>query len=180
MRIPDIQLTEQEQRLLGEIHFGWRNHDELRASLAPMAALFELLLNRSAITEVRLRYFTDPERNPGGRGRSRQNTFEKNGTSGREILKHPHFLQYLEYFLFGPDLPPSVISEFKETAAFSGYLTAGDINDLVPGARATVRLARLNPHKAADEFHKLVLECGAAPSSAEIIRNSVRQVRMQQ
>jgi hypothetical protein len=61
--------------------------------------------------------------------------------------------------------------------AFSGYLTYGDINDLAPAARATVRSARLNPHEAAEEFYKLALECGAMPSGAESIRKSVLAVR---
>jgi len=178
LRVPDIQLTEQEHGLLGKIHFEPDDHDQRRSSLAPMAALSKSLLERNAVPDVRLRYFTDPECNAGGRGKSRQDIFEQNGTRGVEILEHGHFLQYLEYFVFGPKLPAKVISEFKEMAAFSGYLTAGDINDLAPGARAIVRSAKLSPHKAAEEFYKLALECGAMPSSAETIRNSVRQVRV--
>lgn len=178
LRVPDIQLTEQEQGLLEKIHFEPSDHNQLRSSLAPMAALSKSLLERGAVRDVRLRYFTDPECNAGGRGKSRQDMFERNGTCGAEILKHGNFLQYLEYFVFGPKLPAKVIREFKEMAAFSGYLTAGDINDLTPGARASVRSGKLSPHKAAEEFYKLAMECGAMPSSAEIIRNSVRQVRV--
>lgn len=174
----DIQLTAHEQGLLEKIVFDWTNHDQLRSSLAPMAALAESLLDRGAIPDVRLRYFTDPDCNPGGRRKSRADMFERNGTCGDEILEHPSFLKFLEYFLSGPNLPAKVIQQFKEMAAFSGYLTAGDLNDLAPSARATVRLARLDPVQAAEEFYKLALECGAAPSSAEIIRNSVRQVRI--
>ncbi|MDP2818436.1 MAG: hypothetical protein Q8O29_09205 [Polaromonas sp.] len=144
----------------------------------PMVALSESLLKRRATPEVRPSYFTDPERNSGGRGKSRQQIFENNGTAGAEILAHPNFWRYLQYFIYGPNLPSSVVAKFKETASFSGYLTGGDVNDLTPQARAVVRSARLNPHEAADEFHKLVLECGATPSSAEIIRNSVRSVRV--
>lgn len=121
--------------------------------------------------------FIDPERNPGGRGKSREQVFEKNGTSGAEIYAHPSFLKFLEYFIYGPDLPPSIIGKFKEAMSVSGYLTAGDINDLVPSARAAVRSARLSPHEAAEEFHKLVLECGAMPYSAESMRKSILAVR---
>jgi hypothetical protein len=144
----------------------------------PMVALSESLLKRQAIPEVRLLYFTDPERNPGGRGKSRQDIFEKNGTTGAEILAHPHFLKYLEYFIFGPNLPDGIINRFKEAASFSGYLTGGDVNDLIPDARALVRSAHLNPHEAAEEFFKLVLECGGVPSSAGMIRGSVRSVQV--
>ncbi|MEH6435081.1 hypothetical protein [Massilia sp. DD77] len=152
--MPDIELTERESELLSEIAFRYTSHDELRASLTPMAALTASLLERGAIPEVRLLYFTDPERNPGGRGKSRQQIFERNGTSEAEISAHPHFLKYLKYFIYGPDLPLSIVAKFKETMSFSGYLTAGDINDLVPAARAAVRSARLSPHEAAEEFHK--------------------------
>jgi hypothetical protein len=177
MRISDIGLLEQEIVLLSQIRFGSTRHDELRASLAPMADLFESLQKRVAIPEVRLLYFTDPERNPGGRGKSRQQIFESNGTSGTEIYAHPHFIKYIEYFVYGPDLPPSIIAKFKDTMSFSGYLTGGDVNDLVGEARAVVRSARLDPHDAAEEFYKLVLECGAVPSSAESILKSIRAVK---
>jgi hypothetical protein len=177
LRVPDIELTEQETDLLNQIRFHYTSHDELRASLMPMAALTDSLLERGAIPEVRLLYFTDPERNPGGRGKSRQQIFERNGTPEAEISAHPNFLKYLEYFTYGPNLPLSIIAKFKETMSFSGYLTVGDINDLAPAARAAVRSAGLIPHEAAEEFHKLALECRAMPYSAESIRKSILAVR---
>lgn len=175
--MPDIELTEHELGLLAQIRFRYTSHNELCSSIAPMAALTEALLERGAIPEVRLLYFTDPERNPGGRGKSREQVFENNGTSGTEIYAHGNFLKYLEYFVYGPNLSPSIVAKFRETMSFSGYLTAGDINDLAPHARAFVRSARLNPHEAAEEFHRLALECHAMPSSAESIRKSVLAVR---
>ena len=178
MPIPDIELTDRERTLFGEIRFQSNRHEEIRASIMPMVGLTESLLKRYAIPEIRLSYFTDPERNPGGRGKSRQNVFELNGTSGPEIFAHPSFMKYLEYFVCGPNLPSEVIAEFKEAAQFSGYLTGGDVVDLIPKARAVVRLSQLEPHEAAEEFHKLVLECGAMPSSAESIRNAVRSMKV--
>lgn len=177
MRVPDIELTERETELLDQIRFRYASLDELSASLMPMAGLAESLLERGAIPELRLLYFTDPERNPGGRGKSRQQVFENNGTSGADIYAHGNFLKYLEYFIYGPALPPNIVAKFKAAMSFSGHLTYGDINDLAPAARAAVRSARLNPHEAAEEFHKLALECGAMPSGAESIRKSVLAVR---
>lgn len=177
LRVPDIHLTAHEQELLEKILFDWTDHDQLRSSLDPMAALSESLLARGVIPVARFRYFNDPECNPGGRGKSRQDIFERNGTCGDEIMEHPNFLKYLQYFIFGPNLPSSVICQFKEMAKFSGHLTASDLSDLVPGAKAVVRSEQLIPAQAAEEFYKLALECGAMPSSADIIRNSVRQVR---
>lgn len=177
MKVPDIELTEHELGLLAQIKFHHTSHNELHESLKPMTALMESLLERNAIPEVRLLYFTDAERNPGGRGNSRKQIFEKNGTAGAEIYAHGNFLKFLEYFIFGPNLPPSIVAIFKDTMSFSGYLTAGDINDLAPKARAAIRSAQLVPHQAAEEFHKLALECGAMPSSAESIRKSILAVR---
>ena len=178
MPTPDIELTDRERELFDEIRFHSHRHDEIRASIMPMVALYQSLLKRRAIPEVRLLYFTDPERNPGGRGKSRQDVFKRNGTSGAEIEAHPNFMKHLQYFVCGPNLPLEVINEFIKTARFSGHLTGGDIVSLIPKARSTVRLAQLDPHAASDEFHKLVLECGAMPSSAESIRNAVRSVKV--
>lgn len=178
MRTPDIELTESERELFSQIHFHSSRYEELRASTGPMVALSESLLRRRGFPEVRLRYFTDADRNPGGRGKSRKDVFEKNGTFGSEILAHPHFMKYLEYFVCGPNLPASAIAEFKEAARFSGYLTGKDVLDQIPMARALVRSAQMSPHDAADEFHKLVLECGGMPSSAESIRSALRSIKV--
>ena len=142
-----------------------------------MTELAERLLERKAVSEVRLRYFSDSGCNPGGRGKSRKDVFEKNGTRGEEILRHPHFLKYLEYFVYGPDLPGDIISKFKDTAASFGHLSGSDVLDLAPAARALVRRYRLNPHDASEEFFKLALECGAAPWSADTLRKSVGAIR---
>jgi hypothetical protein len=127
VRVPDIELTKQELYLLAQIRFRHTSHDELRASIEPMAGLTESLLERDAIPEVRVLYFTDPERNPGGRGKLRHEIFEKNGTSGTDVYAHPNFLKYLEYFIYGPHLPLNIVAKFKDAMSFSGYLTAGDI-----------------------------------------------------
>lgn len=178
MRYPDIVLTDEEQALFLSIKFNWQSHDELRCSLEPMRLLALSLFERSAIPQIRIAYFTDPNFNPGGRGKSREETFESNGTSGDEILRHPHFLKYLEYFLCGPMLPSVAIDTFKREALCSGYLTGGDINDLTPFARSCVRSNGLDPHVAADEFFKLAIECGAGPCYADTVRKSVRTIKL--
>lgn len=177
MRTPDIYLTDEEQALFLSITFHCKNHDELRCSLEPMRLLALSLLERSAIPEIRIAYFTDPNFNPGGRGKSREEIFESNGTSGEEILRHPHFLKHLEYFLCGPNLPSVAIDTFKTEALSSGYLTGEDVNDLAPFARSCVRSNGLEPHVAADEFFKLAVECGAGPSYADMLRKSLRAIK---
>jgi len=177
LREPDIPLTAEEQTLFKEICFDWRNHEELRGSLAPMEALASSILRRDIVPEVRMAYFTVPEFNPTGRGKSRQEIFEKNGTSGAEILRHPHFLKHLEYFICGPDLPTVAIEKFRREAG-SSYLTGSDIVELGPYARSCVRQYRLHPHHASEEFFKLAVECGANPSFADNLRKSIRAVKL--
>src|SRR5690606_35993941 len=116
MRDPDISLTPEEQNLLSQIRFDWNSHDELRSSLVPMEALASSILERGVVPAVRISYFTDPEFHAGGRGKSRQDIFENNGTSGDEVLRHPHFLKHLRYFIYGPDLPAEVILKFRSKA----------------------------------------------------------------
>ncbi|WP_266170773.1 hypothetical protein [Dyella subtropica] len=178
MRHPDIVLKDDELALLSRINFNWGNLGGIRASLEPMYELTIRLLKRKAVPEARIAYFTNPDFNPGGRGKSREDIFRKNGTSGDEILRHPNFLRYLEYFIFGPKLPPAVIDKFRSESSFSGYLTGGDINDLTPYARSCVRLYGLDPQDAAEEFYKLATEHGAMPSFAETMRRSVRAVKI--
>lgn len=178
MRKPDILLTDEEQKLFSLIKFNWNTHDELHRSLEAMSLLAKSILDRGAIPQVRISYFTDPEFNPGGRGKSREEIFEANGTCGDEILRHPHFLRHLEYFLCGPNMPAVAVDAFKTKLLESGYLTGGDINDLAPFARACVRSNGLKPHAAAEEFFKLAIDCGARPAYADSLRKSVRAVKL--
>jgi hypothetical protein len=177
MRTPDISLTSKEQELFSEIYFNWQRHEELRNSLAPMEELALSIIERGAIPQVRIDYLTDPDFNPGGRGKSRQDIFAKNGTVGDEILRHPNFLKHLEYFICGPDLPAVVIEKFKSESE-SGHLSGSDVIELTSYARSYVRQNQLAPHRAADEFFKLAIECGAMPGFAENLRNAVRAVKL--
>ncbi|WP_165681931.1 hypothetical protein [Metapseudomonas otitidis] len=177
MRVPDIPLTSEELALLSKIRFNSLNHQELRNSLAPMETLALSILKREVVPQIRIAYLTDPELNPGGRGKSRKDIFEKNGTSGDEILRHPHFLKYLEYFIFGPNLPVAVIEKFKSKSV-SDHFSGSDMNDLTPYARECVRQNRMEPHRAAEEFYKLAIECGAMPAFAENLKKSVSAVKL--
>lgn len=177
MRVPDIPLTSEELALLSKIRFNSLNHQELRNSLAPMETLALSILKREVVPQIRIAYLTDPELNPGGRGKSRKDIFEKNGTSGDEILRHPHFLKYLEYFIFGPNLPVTAIERFKSKSDFD-ELSGGDMSGLTSYARTCVRQNSLNPDRAAEEFYKLANECGAMPEFAKSLRKSVLAVKL--
>jgi hypothetical protein len=175
MRQLDIELTDEETTFLSRIKFKPEREDWILL-LEPMAELTESLLDRGAVPPLRLLYFTDAERNPGCRGKSREDIFIGNGTEGDEILRHPNFLKILDNFLFGPNLPAYVISKFKNSMS-SGHLSGGDVNELTPYARKITRDEGLESHQAAEEFYKLVLECQGPTYAAESLGKSVLAIR---
>jgi hypothetical protein len=89
--------------------------------------LLQSLLKRAAIPSPRWEWFTDAKTNIGGRGKSREEQFEKNGVSGEDIARHPHFLEYLRYFLEGPNLPDSMIQTFATKVEDCRPVTSGDV-----------------------------------------------------
>lgn len=72
-----------------------------------MEELYLLLKDRGAIPELRLKIFIDPQYPEKG-SKSIKETFESNGTKGREIIRHPHFTEYIDYFVNGPALPKNL------------------------------------------------------------------------
>lgn len=106
MTICGIELTQEEQALVEQIDFnlppGRRDAESWRLASLAAGRLMHSLLGRGAIPEIRMRFFTDPEFNIRGRGKSRAQMFEANGTHGAAIYRHGNFLKYLRYFLYGP------------------------------------------------------------------------------
>jgi hypothetical protein len=104
-----ISLNPEEQALIERIEF-----DALKLTGAEQAKrngelvlkLVHSLLSRDTIPGHRWSWFVDPEHNARGRRSSRRDAFERNGTRGDDIARHPHFLPYLHYFIYDPDLPP--------------------------------------------------------------------------
>lgn len=94
--IETIKLTEEEQVLWNKISFESDLYqpslDQIRDSIKPAYELSKSLLIRKAIPLVRKKYFIEPEYNIKGRGKSRKEVFELNGTKGEEILKHHIFI----------------------------------------------------------------------------------------
>ena len=177
-----IDLTERERDLVSRIDFNpsARSHDA--DSWRPVAdAMYELthsLLQRSAIPEARIKFFTDPKYFVGGHGLSRRQVFERNGTHGDAIFRHGNFVKYLRYFLYGPDLPQPVIENFRQKIADCGSpFTSRDALTLGDATRRIARSHHLNPGDAAEEFYKLALDCGLDADDAHSIRDSVKKLR---
>ncbi len=176
-----VELTVPEQELLKGIEFNLsRNrHDAAfaRKNGETVLELMRLLIQRDAIPEIRIRVFTDPEFFIGGRGSSHLDVFKRNGTSGDAIFRHPHFLKYLHYFLFGPDLPRPVCQAFCQTVSDCAPVTSGDVETLCIKAKELTRRHYLDKSYAAESFYRLALECELDESTARMIRDDVKRLR---
>lgn len=180
MEIGTIELIDDEKGLLAQIKLdasALTDHNEARRNGEAVCALMNSLISRNTIPEHRMQFFTDPAYNKGGRGRSRLAIFEKNGTSGEEVFRHPHFLPYLRYFILGAHLPPDIARGFRSEVASCGPVTSGDIAPLCRFAKQQARAGRLQPRAAAEEFFKLGLDCGLSPDYAALIRDAVMKLR---
>jgi hypothetical protein len=183
-RPPDleIELTEREKVLLAQIDFDpsatSRNADSWLPIADAMQELMRSLLERNAISEARWKFFSDPGFFIGGRGCSRLDIFERNGTRGGAIFRHPHFVKYLHYFVYGPDLPKAVIDTFQQKVIDCGApLTSGDCIAVGESARHLARSHGLEASNAAEEFYKLALDCGLDASDARLVRDAVKKLQ---
>lgn len=177
-----VVLTEEETAIAGSMTFDqgelvkW-GFERARRNGEAALALLKSLLGRKAIPDIRLRYFTDPALFPGGRGLSRKDIWKRNGTVGDDIARHPNFLDELRYFVYGANLPPSVIAAFSAAVANCGQVSSSDIVPLGKTARQIARTHGLQAYEAREEFFKLALDLGFWPPYAASIRKAVGQLK---
>jgi len=171
-QVHPVKLNQREEVLAKAID--WNDPD--KASMEKVSELAARLLKREAIPESRLRYFTDPGMNIGGRGKSRIQVFAANGTTGEDIYRHPHFLAYLKYFVFGPDLPAETIQSFCKILNDDLGTTGMMLEDLAGFVRKEVRQKNFDRNQAAEEFFKLCHEVGEA-QFAQSVRSAAKQAR---
>jgi len=174
-RSPTFALTFEEEALLAGLTF---DYEDLRdrdpdANGEAALALTRSLLERRAIPDHRWRVFSDPDFNPGGRGRSNQQIFERNGCGGEAICRHPHYLPYLDYFLHGADLPDSFTTAFGEAVDRMAPITSGDLTPLGKLARKLVRAHGLTSASTRDEVFRLALDKGLGAWQAAFVRTAV-------
>lgn len=178
-----IKLTESEAALLAQIDLrvNHRDHDEghaaYNANKQPILALLRSLSERDAVPQERRNFWNDPRYHTGRTKASHKGLFERNGCTGSDIYTHPHFIPYLRYFLFGPELPDAVISAFEEKVGNPKWVTSSDIVPLGRFARDLARQHHLNPSEASKEFFKLCLDMGLGIGTAESVMRSVNQLR---
>jgi hypothetical protein len=175
-----IELTEGEQELLAKINLEPDPHDRdtYEANKAAVPELMASLIKRNAIPNHRVQYFTNPDYHFGSTKGAYKDVFERNGTKGREIFEHPHFLKFLRYFLFGASLPEDAIREFAERVRGLEPITSDDVQDLWDLAKDLSNKYRLEPVNFADEFFKLALDCALPLMHARHIRRVVRKMRL--
>ena len=179
----DINLTDEEKALFRKIDLrpSHENHDEhfaaLIANKEPILALLQSLCERRAIPRERWKYWDNPDYNTGMTNASHKKVFERNGTVGEDIYTHPHFIRYLRYFLFGPDLSVYIVESFKNQVGNPDWVTSGDIVPIGECARSLTRKHNLNRKDAAEEFFKLSLEIGLGLETAKFVRQSVMKLR---
>jgi hypothetical protein len=106
---------------------------------------------------------------------SHKGLFERNGNRGEEIYEHPHFLPYLRYFLYGADLPATVIAALKAKVGNPEWLSSSDIVPLTKFARTLARQNGLD-RSASEEFYKLALDLRLPLYTAGAIRKAVAQI----
>lgn len=171
-----ITLTPEEQDIVRQIEFDQskvREHEHWLRNSDLALRLFSSVFHRNGIPPHRWAWLDDPEYFVGGRGKSRRDVFERNGSRDEEMVRHNNFLAHIRYFVFGPALPSRTIETFAAKVASCGNVTSGDIVPLGVLARKLTRDAELVPSEAAEEFMKLALELDMSISQATSIRAQV-------
>lgn len=152
-----VELTDEEANLYEQIPDSLDSNVPWETIADAMESLFRFLIGRDAIPAVRLRVFDDP-RSAEVRGKSPKQVFESNGTGGDHIYRHPHFIQYLRYFINGPDLPSAAINGFcgilNDDQGTSGMI----LDELHRYVRSCVREYRLDRNSAGTQFYRLAVE----------------------
>lgn len=174
-----IDLEPEEEALAHQIEFdalALRDHQHWKQNSELVARLTQSLLDRNGIPEHRLRYFNDPTYSTGRGKGSHLDQFRKNGQDGGDLLRHPHFLAYLRYFIYGANLPETIRSAFKaHVESFDGMM--GDTSGLGKATRALVRQFDLKSSRFDEGFFQLALDCGLGPHTAAYVRKTVKTVR---
>lgn len=139
------------------------------------------LKGRNAIPQHRLDYFENPEFRRGLRLKgSHRSLFDRSQpATDIEVYQNPGFLKYLRYFLFGAQLPPEVIKQFK-AAVMSKMppINGSDALELAQTAKDLVNQYRWEPGEAGEEFFKLCLDCGIHRMHSTAVRDIVRKMKL--
>ena len=172
-----IELTAEEETLLSTIEFEalkLESGQPARDNAERAAQLATFLIDRKAIPEIREKVYSD-EGYTTGHGPSAAEQFRRHDNTHEETIRHPHFLPWLRYFIFGPKLPETMIREFEILLSELGSLTSGDGPALKNFIRNQIKHHRLEKSKS-DEVYKLILEFKDDTYLAKSLRAHARTI----
>lgn len=179
MGIKNVELTIEEKELY-EIFKCYKKNDHIvdhyRETANAAVGLLNSLLERKAISEIRLKYFTDKDYVETGK-KSHEQIFIDNNCRGNNIIRSSSFWPYLDYFIIGPKLPDYVVNSFCERVRPENFPEFEETSEFIDLARKLTRSAQLDPRNACEEFYKLAIECGIHPEMARMIRSKIRQIK---
>ncbi|MBX9695413.1 MAG: hypothetical protein K2Z81_23715 [Cyanobacteria bacterium] len=167
-----ITLTKSEQKLLSkipsyqELADSSLDYEEWQRTADDMEALFDSLRKREAIPEVRLRIFADAEYAEKG-SKSIKEDFESNGKTGRDIIRHGHFTEYIDYFVNGPILPKRFIERFCELAD-NDFTQPEELRRFV---RQALKEFGLTHYNVPTQIFRLAVERDLSTSTASNLRS---------
>lgn len=171
-----IDLSEEENKLFDSVqNCNVRNsYEENQISLEASLQLTELLLERKAIPLNRLKFFIDRKYQHGRSKLSRKEVFESNGTKGKAILKHPHFIKYLDYFVNGANVSQDIY-DVAEASIESNQSQDDSILKIIEyiKLKGYISKDRTKRNKFADELFKLVVDLGFDTDSCFYIRKAI-------
>lgn len=175
-----IELTSEEQilenTLKGYDVLEWEEMG-IQQRLKNAKQLMELLIERNAIPQYRVDYFIEPEYYVSKTKGSRRDNFKKNMRNQDEMFSNPHFLKYLQYFIYGPKLPETIVASFRSLK--ENYYYGDDVAEKVyPIIAKYLRSSSdLKSKDLAEEALKMMLELGYSISDALILRSKIMKVR---
>lgn len=176
-----IELVQNERELADKIVFDLLHanleHKQVIENGERAAALMKSLMKRKAIPEKRLLYFTDSNYNTGRGKGSRFERFRQNAGSAEDVLRHPHFLEYLHYFINGSDLPTALKQEFLKKAE-DHWVKAHELAELTRQLIRKYDLPRYpRNYRLGDMFYQLALDCDCDAGTAKSVREAAMRVK---
>jgi hypothetical protein len=171
-----IELTEKEEKQfdLALKCSPSRDYEENQKSLDALQELTESIIAREAIPKNRLKYFIDRDYQHSGTKLSRKEVFESNGTKGKKIFRHPHFIKYIDYFINGAKVTPNVY-EFAKSIFVSHSFQDEAIQELYDYLKSNrlIPTDKNSKNNFADEIFKLAVDLGFDSNYCKFIRTKI-------
>lgn len=134
--------------------------------------LIKSLLERKAIPEVRLDYFTKPEYNLHNPNRSRWDSFK----NLEKPSQHPPFYKHLKYFIEGPCIPNQLLNTINQIRAKHPYYPSDSLDEVKNTVRIYLKSNPEEKQNLAKELYKLYIELD--DSNADILRKYTMNLKL--